>query len=88
MKIYIATNKASFIKWLQEQPDVKGWVTTTVYDFNNEERCCFLSEKEALESIEEEGVEGYVVECEIKGIKATFPPKEKGKLYPVKIDLK
>ena len=26
----ISYNKASFIKWLQEQPDVKGWVTTTV----------------------------------------------------------
>ena len=26
----ISYNKAPFIKWLQEQPDVKGWVTTTV----------------------------------------------------------
>ena len=57
-------------------------------DFDNKEKFCFLSEKDALEDIEENDTDGYVVECEIKSIKATFPPKEKGKLYPVKIDLK
>lgn len=73
MKIYIAM--------YDEEKIIKD-------DFNNEERYCFLSEKDALEDIRNNGDSGYVIECEIKSIKATFPPRVSGKLYPVEINIK
>lgn len=56
-------------------------------DFKDKDLDCFLTEEAAAKDIRNYDAEGYVVECEITSIKATFPPKS-DELYPVKIDLK